>query len=203
MWPPVCIVKYNYLIFFASYLFQHFVFTYLTDETGLASYLYKVLTASKYNSSLTKGQLKSTAVLEETILELFGKTWGNKQKLHTILSKMDQDHNGSVSEMEFVQNCLKNKSLLFPVIRYQLDLRGRILSHPFWTKREGLSNQLLPDLVRTRDKLHTLSLSSSSSSVPTEVAEAQSSSLSSAMAHSVKHTEDNRDKGHEHDGRSS
>lgn len=180
--------------FNSSCMFSIFSFSsdFFTDETGLASYLYKILTASKINANLKEKQkLQSTAVLEETILELFGKTWGNKQKLHTLISKMDQDHNGSVSEGEFVKNCLKNKSLLFPVIRYQLDLRGRILSHPFWTKREGMSNKLLPDLVNMRNNLHQLSSSSPSSSAPTEL----NSSLSSAMAHSVKDTEHNRDEG--------
>lgn len=112
---------------------------------------------------------------------------GNREKLHKILHTMDQDHSGSISEAEFVKNCLKNKSLLFATVRYQLDLRGRVLSHPFWAKREGAANKLLPDVVRTRNSLNRLS---SASSTPTEV-----NSLSSAMAHSVQDAE-THSKGH-------
>jgi hypothetical protein len=48
---------------------------YNIDETGLASYLYKVLTDSHINPNLTNKQHRSVPVLEETILEMFGKTW--------------------------------------------------------------------------------------------------------------------------------
>ena len=50
-------------------------FEIFSDETGLASYLYKVLTDAKFNPNLSKKELRTTAILEETILELFGKTW--------------------------------------------------------------------------------------------------------------------------------
>jgi hypothetical protein len=107
---------------------------------------------------------------------------GKKDKLHSLLNKMDQDRSGTISELEFVKNCLKNKSLLFPTVRYQLDLRGRILSHPFWAQRDGMANKLLPDITHIRHKWHHLH-----SSAPAELS---SSSLSSAMATSVKDTED-------------
>ena len=93
---------------------------------------------------------------------------------------MDQDHNGFVTEAEFVKNCLKNKSLLFPAVRYQLDLRGRILSHPFWTKREGKGSTLLRELITVRNKLHPRAYKN------------QGTSLSTAMASSVKETEEGK-----------
>jgi hypothetical protein len=105
---------------------------------------------------------------------------------------MDQDHSGTVSEAEFVKNCLKNKSLLFPTVRYQLDLRGRILCHPFWTKREGLGNLLLPNILHIRSELHHMH-----SSAPAEL----NSALSSAMASSVKDTEAHGNNGHHHHSR--
>ena len=105
---------------------------------------------------------------------------GKREKLHTLLHKMDKDHNGSISESEFVNNCLKNKSLMFPIVRYQLDLRGRILSHPFWTKREGMGNACLPKIVRTRNELNQMTTSDEP---------AKFNSLSSAMTHGVKEVE--------------
>lgn len=66
---------------------------------------------------------------------------------------MDVDDSGTVSEEEFVKNCLENRSLLFPMVRYQLDLRDRILSHSFWSEREGLGNQVLPHLMHIRAEM--------------------------------------------------
>mmetsp|Transcript_30697 Transcript_30697/g.57192 ORF Transcript_30697/g.57192 Transcript_30697/m.57192 type:complete len:284 (-) Transcript_30697:171-1022(-) len=181
--------------------FAFFISFFLTlDEKGMADYLYKILTDNKFHPNMSKKERRSLPVLEETILELFGHAWGSKNKLHHHLAMMDLDHSGTVSEAEFVKNCLKNKSLMFPIVRYQLDLRAKIVSHPFWSQREGLGNTVLPNLLQIRSELHQGSVSGSESpSAPTEVG----SSLSSAMAHSVKETEaqaQGQGHGHDHGG---
>jgi hypothetical protein len=47
----------------------------LLDEAGLAMYLYKVLTNTEFNPNLSKKELRSVSVLEESITMLFGKMW--------------------------------------------------------------------------------------------------------------------------------
>ena len=116
---------------------------------------------------------------------------GHKNKLHGILAKMDLDHSGTVSEAEFVKNCLKNKSLLFPTVRYQLDFRAKILSHPFWSRREGRGTAVLHQILQIRAEIHRSS--ASHSSAPTDV-----NTLTSAMASSVKDTEAHGNGNHHH-----
>ena len=52
-----------------------FGFVTIVDEQGMASYLYKVLTDTKFHPHMSKKELRSVPVLEETILHMFGTTW--------------------------------------------------------------------------------------------------------------------------------
>jgi Ca2+-binding EF-hand superfamily protein len=135
-------------------LFSCFFLT--LDEAGLAEYLYVILVSTDGNAHLSQKDLLNTHNMEHNVFALFGKAMGDRDKVHKWMKKMDADKNGHVSCSEFVSCCLKHKSLLFPVVRYQMDMREAILNPSFWTKRSGLGNKILPTIREIRDDLHNL-----------------------------------------------
>jgi Ca2+-binding EF-hand superfamily protein len=136
--------------------FSLFVCFFLTlDEPGLAQYLYKILTFNEFNSHLSKQQTLSIANIEHNIKCLFGKELKDS-KLHQTMIKMDSNHDGVLSKEEFVQCCLKNKSILFPAVSLQISMKERILSMDFWERKSGLGNRLLGTIRDVRDDLHNL-----------------------------------------------
>lgn len=135
-------------------LFSCFFLT--LDEAGLAQYLYIMLVSTDGNSHLSQKDLLNTHNMEHNVFALFGKAMGDREKVHKWMTKMDADKNGLVSCSEFVNCCLKYKSLLFPVVRYQMDMRETIVNPSFWTKRSGLGNRILPAIKDIRDDLHNL-----------------------------------------------
>jgi Ca2+-binding EF-hand superfamily protein len=136
--------------------FALFVCFFLTlDESGLAQYLYKILTYNEFNSHLTKQQVLSIANIEHNIKCLFGKELKDS-KLHQSMLKMDANHDGILSREEFIQCCLKNKSLLFPAISLQISMKERILTTDYWESKSGLGNRLLGTIRDVRDDLHNL-----------------------------------------------
>ena len=70
--------------------------------------------------------------------------------------KMDSNKDGSLSKEEFIQCCLKNKSILFPVVSLQISMKERIISPDYWERKNGLGNRLLGTIRDVRDDLHNL-----------------------------------------------
>lgn len=136
--------------------FVLFICFFLTlDESGLAQYLYKILTYNEFNSHLSKQQVLSIANIEHNIKCLFGKELKDS-KLHQTMLKMDANHDGILSKDEFIQCCLKNKSLIFPAVSLQISMKERILTTNFWESKSGLGNRLLGTIRDVRDDLHNL-----------------------------------------------
>ena len=135
-------------------LFSCFFLT--LDEAGLAHYLYIILVSNDVGVHMSKNKLLSVANLQHNVVTLFGKAMGDKAKVHKWLTKVDADKNGLVTAAEFVGCCTRFKSLLFPVVRYQLDMRERIVRPSYWELKSGLGNKLLPNITEVRDDLHSL-----------------------------------------------
>lgn len=137
--------------------FSLFVCFFLTlDENGLAHYLYKILTFNEFNSHLSKQEILSIGNIEHNIKCLFGKDLNDSKKLHQSMLKMDSNKDGLLSKDEFIQCCLKNKSLLFPVVSLQISMKERIISVDYWERKNGLGNRLLGTIRDVRDDLHNL-----------------------------------------------
>lgn len=137
--------------------FSLFVCFFLTlDENGVANYLYKILTFTEFNSHLTKQERLSIRNIEHNIKCLFGKDFNDPKKLHQTMLKMDSNKDGILSKEEFIECCLKNKSLLFPCISLQISMKERIISTDYWERKTGLGNRLLGTIRDIRDDLHNL-----------------------------------------------
>eukprot|EP00602_Paraphysomonas_sp_CaronLab_P003703 CAMPEP_0185033308 /NCGR_PEP_ID=MMETSP1103-20130426/22110_1 /TAXON_ID=36769 /ORGANISM="Paraphysomonas bandaiensis, Strain Caron Lab Isolate" /LENGTH=276 /DNA_ID=CAMNT_0027569527 /DNA_START=49 /DNA_END=879 /DNA_ORIENTATION=- len=137
--------------------FALFVCFFLTlDEPGLAQYLYKILTLSEFNAHLAKKEILSLSNMEHNIKCLFGKTWGADGNVHKKIKKMDIDKDGKLTKEEFVRFCQTNRSLMFPVVAYQMNIREHIVSLRFWESKAGLGNRLLPSIRDVRDDLDNL-----------------------------------------------
>jgi len=138
--------------------FALFLCFFLTlNEAGLGQYLYKVLTDDDYNATLTAKEKESGIYFAKQIKLLFGSQgsgssgWANAEK---ILKQMDSNNNGKISKNEFEMACHKNKSLVFPIFSYQLDLKTKIVGAAFWNSKQGLGNDMMVRIGKIRTELH-------------------------------------------------
>lgn len=148
-------IKLKKLNFPEFLLFLSFFLT--LDEDGLAEFLYKVLTDDDYNSLLTeKEKAAGVKSFAKQIKILFGVEGGNSswQHVEKILKTMDTNKNGKISKSEFELACHQNKSLIFPIFSYQLDLKTKIVGKTFWKAKRGLGNRLMGRIGKTRTELH-------------------------------------------------
>lgn len=130
---------------------------YLTlDEAGLAKFLYIMLTDPIFNHRLPKYVKATHGHMENHILLLFGQAWGDPHHIKKVMHRMDVNKDGLIHSDEFVKSCIHNKSLLFPIVSYQMDMRSRIISKGFWESKVGLGNGLLRTICNIRNDLHSI-----------------------------------------------
>jgi hypothetical protein len=96
--------------------------------------------------------------IEQSIHDLFGNDWGDPQHIHHILSVLDHDLHGELTFQQFRKGLQSNRSLLFRVVSYQMDIRSKIFSESYWEERAETTTSL--NLVRKirkiRNQLHRL-----------------------------------------------
>jgi hypothetical protein len=95
--------------------------------------------------------------IEQEIQELFGITtpaWGNERNIHHILTVLDHNLHGEVTLAQFKNGLHRNRSLLFPLVSYQMDMRSKVLSLAYWERRQGLASQYVPKIRRIKEELH-------------------------------------------------
>lgn len=167
-------------------LFTTFFLT--LHERGIAKYLFLVLTDSNYNMK-TSGDVRMLTLrhIIKDIKELFGDHLiGGEKHIKRAMKVVDDDENGVVTEVEFIDGCVGNKSMLFaPIavqvrckkdiwvidsvltenalqsVNSQLDMRQKIVGKSFWKAKKGLGDELLADdkIKKLRDELCGLHVS--------------------------------------------
>lgn len=76
-----------------------------------------------------------------------------KHRLRIPLRELDVDHSGVVTLPEFMYACQHNKSLLFPITAYQMDVQNKIGRSNFWEPRKDMLGNRLRDIFSIREDL--------------------------------------------------
>jgi hypothetical protein len=128
------------------------------DENHLIEFVY-FLILDHYSDQ--KKHLPSSSntplTIEQSLHHLFGNEWGDPQQIHHILSIFDHDLHGELTFEEFQKGLQTNRSLLFRIASYQMDIQKRIFSESYWKGRvNGVTSQMIRDLRKIRNELHQL-----------------------------------------------
>jgi hypothetical protein len=156
----------NSLTFNEFILFLYFFLS--LNEKNLIEFLYFFIIYHYYEQkkylSSSPSSPSSPLTIEQSIHHLFGNDWGDPQHIHHILSILDHDLHGELTFQQFQKGLQSNRSLLFRIVSFQMDIRRMILSESYWEERAATmsstlsSSKMIQKIAKIRNQLHHLEL---------------------------------------------
>jgi hypothetical protein len=127
------------------------------DEKSLIEFLYFLIIDHYSDLKRHHPHSRTPLTIEQSIHDLFGNDWGDSQQIHHILSIFDHDLHGELTFEQFQKGLQTNRSALFHIVSYQMDIKRKIFSESYWKRRtDTITPQIIRDIRSIRNQLHQL-----------------------------------------------
>ena len=142
------------------------------DEIGLAQFLHLLLFDTNFSAVMFQQKNITCESLEHKVQLLLGGAWGTTNQIKKSIKKMGgyDERISAINNQQFVNFCLKNRSLLSLIVTHHLNVKRKIHaasnknnwenrtpeSGSLWDGRYGIGNYLMNDISRLRCDLHKI-----------------------------------------------